>query len=374
MKQIRIIVSGGGTGGHIYPAVAVVEALERRLGREQVSVLFVGAEGKMEMTKVPSLGYRIEGLPIVGLQRRLTLRNLQVPGKILRSLNRSRRILKEFRPDVVAGFGGYASLPLLWQAQRMHLPTVVWEGNSFAGMANRLLSRRICAACVSYEGMERFFPADRIVKTGNPVRGVFGRLPRKSPEALSYFGFDGSRPVLLVTGGSLGARVVNRSVQQGLSRLISRGEIDLIWQTGSYYYEEMRAFLSRLGDAPNVWCAPFIERMDYAYSAADLAVSRAGASAVTELSLSGVPALFIPSSNVTDDHQTKNASALVSGGAAVMLSDAEAEMKMLPVAESLLFDGERLERMSRQIRLFSQPDAADRMAGILLRAAERKEQ
>ncbi len=369
MKKIRIIVSGGGTGGHIYPAVAVVEALERRLGREHVEALFVGAEGKMEMSKVPALGYRIEGLPIVGLQRRLTLRNLQVPGKMLRSLNKARRILKEFRPDAVAGFGGYASLPLLWQAQRMHLPTVVWEGNSFAGMANRWLASRVRAACVSYDGMDRFFPADRIVKTGNPVRGVFGVLPRKSPEALAYFGFDGSRPVLLVTGGSLGARVVNRSVQQGLRRLIERREIDLIWQTGGYYYEEMRAFLQSCGDAPNVWCGAFIDRMDYAYAAADLAVSRAGASAVTELSLSGVPALFIPSSNVTDDHQTKNAEALAAAGAAVLLTDAEAVEKMLPLAEALLADATRRHGMSEKIRAFSQPDAADRVAGVLLRAA-----
>ena len=372
MKDIRIIVSGGGTGGHIYPAVSVVETLEKRLGKEHVEVLFVGAEGKMEMQKVPALGYRIVGLPVVGLQRRLTLKNLKVPFRVMQSLLKARKVLSGFKPDIVVGFGGYASLPLLWQAQRMGYPTVLWEGNSFAGMANRMLSRKADRVCVSYDNMERFFGKDKIVITGNPVRGRFDGLQKKSPESLEYFGFREERPILLVTGGSLGARVINESVMKYMERLVSEKKINLIWQVGGYYFEEMKERMKPYAGSDNVWMAPFIDRMDYAYAVADLVVARAGASTVTELSLAGVPALFIPASGVTDDHQTKNARSLVDKGAAEMLSDAEAVEKMLPFAETLLADKEKLAGMAQKIKEFAVRDSADIMVNIVLEEAEKK--
>lgn len=362
-----MILSGGGTGGHIYPAVAVAQALQRRLG-DGVELLFVGAEGKMEMQKVPALGYRIVGLPVAGLQRRLTLRNLAVPFKLWRSLCRASRLIREFRPDVVAGFGGYASGPVLKKAQSAGVPTVLWEGNSYAGMANRLLARRAKAICVAYGGMERFFPAGKLVPTGNPLRGSFGVLTKKDPGALAHFGFRGDRPVLLVTGGSLGTRTLNESVLAHLDRILERREVDLIWQTGAYYFREIEERM-RGREADNIWFGPFIDRMDCAYAAADLTVSRAGACTVSELALVGMPAIFVPSPNVAEDHQTKNARALAERGAALMIADAEAREKAIPLALDTIARPELLENISLGIKAFAVADSADRMADILLAAA-----
>lgn len=372
MKKRKIIVSGGGTGGHIYPAVAVVEAVRKIKGYEDCDVVFVGAQGKMEMTKIPALGYRIVGLPISGLQRKLSMRNLMLPFRVLKSLSMASSLLKREKPDAVAGFGGYASLPLIWVAQRKGIPTILWEGNSFAGLANKILGKRADKICVSYDGMERFFPADKIVKTGNPIRGSFGDVAKKMPEAYAHFGFKGERPLLVVTGGSLGARVLNEAVMAAMEHIVGDKPFDLLWQTGSYYHNEMSERMKRFGDADNVRFMPFIDRMDYAYSIADLVVARSGASTVTELSLTSTPALFVPSSGVTDDHQTKNAAAIADMGGALLCPDSEAVEKMCRMAEDLLSDKERLEKMSKAIGGFAKGDAAKRVAETIIEQIEKR--
>ncbi len=312
MDKIKIILSGGGTGGHIYPAVAVAEALQRRLG-DGVELLFVGAEGKMEMEKIPALGYRIEGLPVAGLQRRLTARNLSLPFKVAASLRKARRVIRSFGADVVVGFGGYASAPVLWSAQRMGIPTLIQEQNSYAGVTNKLLASRARRICVAYEGMERFFPKERIVMTGNPLRGRFaeGADPAaRKAEALVYFGLEADKPVVLVVGGSLGTRTLNNMMKANVERITAEGRLQVIWQTGKFYEREMTEFMQGRS-SEGIWRGAFIDRMDLAYAAADVVVGRSGAGTVSELCLIGKPAIFVPSPNVAEDHQTKNALALV---------------------------------------------------------------
>lgn len=355
----RIILSGGGTGGHIYPAVAVAEALKRRLGNE-VELLFVGAEGKMEMEKVPALGYRIVGLPIAGLQRRLDWHNLAVPFKVLRSLRLARRTIRDFGADAVVGFGGYASAPVLWAAQRMDVPTVIQEQNSYAGVTNKILSRRARCICTAYEGMERFFPADRIVLTGNPLRGRFSKQGADRAEALACYGFTPDLPVVLVVGGSLGTRSLNEMMKAWILRTEGKAPVQVIWQTGKYYEAEMRRFLEE-HPAPGVWQGAFIDRMDRAYAAADVVVSRSGACSVSELCLVGKPTLFVPSPNVAEDHQTKNAQALVDRQAAVLVADAEAPARAMETAGELLADPARRTLLARNIAALAVPDAAERI-------------
>ena len=320
MDKIKIILSGGGTGGHIYPAVAVAEALQRRLG-DGVELLFVGAEGKMEMEKIPALGYRIEGLPVAGLQRRLTARNLSLPFKVAASLRKARRVIRSFGADVVVGFGGYASAPVLWSAQRMGIPTLIQEQNSYAGVTNKLLASRARRICVAYEGMERFFPKERIVMTGNPLRGRFaeGADPAaRKAEALVYFGLEADKPVVLVVGGSLGTRTLNNMMKANVERITAEGRLQVIWQTGKFYEREMTEFMQGRS-SEGIWRGAFIDRMDLAYAAADVVVGRSGAGTVSELCLIGKPAIFVPSPNVAEDHQTKNALALVEKGAALLV-------------------------------------------------------
>ena len=283
----RVILSGGGTGGHIYPAVAVAEALKRRLG-DEVELLFVGAEGKMEMEKVPALGYRIVGLPIAGLQRRLDWRNLLVPFKVLKSLRKARRTIREFGADVVVGFGGYASAPVLWAAQRMGVPTLIQEQNSYAGLTNKILAKRAKKICTAYEGMERFFPKERIRLTGNPLRGRFSKEGAAREEALAHFGFTAAKRTLLVVGGSLGTRSLNEMMKHWLTTLEGESPVQVIWQTGKYYEKEMQQFLAAHPTA-HIWQGAFIDRMDYAYAAADLVLSRSGAGTVSELCLVAKP-------------------------------------------------------------------------------------
>lgn len=273
MDKIKIILSGGGTGGHIYPAVAVAEALQRRLG-DGVELLFVGAEGKMEMEKIPALGYRIEGLPVAGLQRRLTARNLSLPFKVAASLRKARRVIRSFGADVVVGFGGYASAPVLWSAQRMGIPTLIQEQNSYAGVTNKLLASRARRICVAYEGMERFFPKERIVMTGNPLRGRFaeGADPAaRKAEALVYFGLEADKPVVLVVGGSLGTRTLNNMMKANVERITAEGRLQVIWQTGKFYEREMTEFMQGRS-SEGIWRGAFIDRMDLAYAAADVVV------------------------------------------------------------------------------------------------------
>ncbi|MBP3356184.1 MAG: undecaprenyldiphospho-muramoylpentapeptide beta-N-acetylglucosaminyltransferase [Rikenellaceae bacterium] len=367
MEKKRVILSGGGTGGHIYPAVAVAEALVRRFGQE-VELLFVGAEGKMEMTKVPALGYRIVGLPTAGLQRRLsaTGQNLLLPFKVANSIVKARRTIREFGADVVVGFGGYASAPVLWSAQRLGLPTVIQEQNSYAGVTNKILARRARRICVSYEGMERFFPEERIVLTGNPLRGNFSAGGVERGEALDYFGFTADKPVLLVVGGSLGTRTLNEMMKRWTDSLTASGKVQVIWQTGKFYEREMTAFMQgRRTDG--LWRNAFIDRMDFAYAAADAVISRSGACTVSELCLVGKPVLFVPSPNVAEDHQTKNARALADKGAALVVSDAEAVEKAVPAALELLGDRQRLETLSRNIAALAIGDSADRVVDEIVK-------
>ena len=359
-RKYKIILSGGGTGGHIYPAVATAEALRRMFG-DDVELLFVGAEGKMEMEKVPALGYRIEGLPVAGLQRRLTLSNLALPIKIVRSIRRARRIIREFGADCVVGFGGYASAPVLWAAQRMGIPTIIQEQNSYAGVTIKILSRRARRVCVAYENMERFFPAERIVMTGNPLRGNFSPESTNRTEALRYFGFAEDKPVILVVGGSLGTRTFNEMMKRSVDEIVSRGEVQVIWQTGKYYEAEMNAFMEGK-DSTGIWRGAFIERMDLAYTAADLVVSRSGACTVSELCLMGKPTLFVPSPNVAEDHQTQNARALADKGAAEMIRDAEAVACGMSRAMEIVTSAERLKTLKDNILQLAIGDAADRVA------------
>ncbi|MDE5730170.1 MAG: undecaprenyldiphospho-muramoylpentapeptide beta-N-acetylglucosaminyltransferase [Alistipes sp.] len=361
----RIILSGGGTGGHIYPAVAVAEALRRRLG-DEVEILFVGAEGKMEMEKVPALGYRIVGLPVAGLQRRLDWRNLLVPFKALRSLRLARRTIREFGADAVAGFGGYASGPVLRAAQRMGIPTLIQEQNSYAGLTNKLLARRARTICVAYEGMERFFPQEKIVMTGNPLRGRFSREGTDRREALAHFGFEPGVPTVLLVGGSLGTRTLNEVMKEWIPRQGGTAPVQVIWQTGKYYEAEMRAFLEAHPTA-RIWQGAFIDRMDYAYAAADLVVSRSGACTVSELCLAAKPTLFVPSPNVAEDHQTKNARALSDRGAALLVPDAEAVGRVMDEAVALAGEPERLAELSRRIGELAISDSAERIVGEILR-------
>lgn len=361
----RIILSGGGTGGHIYPAVAVAEALKRRLG-DEVELLFVGAEGKMEMEKVPALGYRIVGLPIAGLQRRLDWHNLLVPFKVWRSLRMARRVIRDFGADVVVGFGGYASAPVLWAAQQMGVPTVIQEQNSYAGVTNKILARRARCICTAYEGMERFFPADRIVLTGNPLRGRFSKEGADRAEALKYYGLSAQLPTILVVGGSLGTRSLNEMMKRWILDTGGKAPVQVIWQTGKYYEREMQAFLAA-HPAEHVWQGAFIDRMDYAYAAADLVVSRSGAGTVSELCLVARPVLFVPSPNVAEDHQTKNARALEAKGAAVVVPDAECRTQAMPLALKLLGDRARLAEMSRNLELLAKPHAADDIVNEILK-------
>ncbi|MBO5693517.1 MAG: undecaprenyldiphospho-muramoylpentapeptide beta-N-acetylglucosaminyltransferase [Tidjanibacter sp.] len=362
-KRVKIVLSGGGTGGHIYPAVATAEALKRALG-EDVEILFVGAEGKMEMEKVPALGYKIVGLPVVGLKRSLSLSNLALPFKVLRSMRLAGRTLREFGADVAVGFGGYASGPILKAAQRMGIPTILQEQNSFAGVTNKLLAKKARKICVAYDNMERFFPAEKIIHTGNPLRGSFGGEVDRSA-ALAHFGLSGTKPVVLVVGGSLGSRTMNEVMKAHLDRIVAEGKIEVIWQNGKYYDKEMEEFC-RQRNMTGVWRGAFIDRMDYAYEAATVVISRSGACSVSELCLVGKPTLFIPSPNVAEDHQTHNAMALVNKGAARIVKDTEAIAKTFEVVDQMISDTEGLGSLRENILALAIDDSADRVAKIIL--------
>lgn len=380
-RPLRVIISGGGTAGHIHPALSVADALRAELGGEGgvgVEILFVGAEGKMEMERVPRAGYRIVGLPVAGLQRRLLSgANFALPFKVWRSVRRAGRIVRDFRPDAVVGFGGYASAPVLWAAQRRGVPTVIQEQNSYAGLTNRLLSKRARAICVAYEGMERFFPAPKITLTGNPLRNVFGEIAAPSrqlkAEAYAYFGFDPAegRKTLLVTGGSLGAGTLNRCLLGALDRLAERDDVQVIWQNGKYYDAQLaEAIAARPEGLPrNVWRGAFVERMDLAYALADAVVARAGAGTVSELESVGRAAIFVPSPNVAEDHQTKNAQALVAREAAGVVRDDEAAERLVPTALELLNDDARRARMAANILRLGRPEAAAEVARTVIRIA-----
>ncbi len=366
----KIIVSGGGTGGHIYPAVAVAEALKEYYG-EDVELLFVGAEGRMEMQKVPALGYNIVGLPIAGLQRRFDWHNIEVPFKLMKSISKAKRVINEFEADLVIGFGGYASAPILWAAQKLGVPTMIQEQNSFAGLTNKILAKKARHICVAYDGMEKFFPREAITLTGNPLRGVLGKQKVDHKEALEYFGFSDKKPVVLVVGGSLGTRTLNEVMKRWLKENMKSGERDVqvIWQTGKFYEREMEKFCE-FRDMSGVWRGAFIERMDLAYEAASVVVSRSGACTVSELCLLGKATIFVPSPNVAEDHQTCNARALSDKGAALMIRDMDAVGVCLECAIDLVKDIKKLKDIELKVKALATPNAAKDIVKIAAKILE----
>lgn len=359
----RIIVSGGGTGGHIFPALSIANAL-RRLDPE-VEILFVGAEGKMEMEKVPEAGYRIEGLPVRGLQRKLTFANIKVLINLWKSLRKAKRILREFKPDAVVGVGGYASGPIGRVALKAGIPLILQEQNSYAGVTNKLLARQASRICVAYEGMERFFPSRKIIFTGNPVRKDLLQAGEKQQEGLAFYGLQPGKKTILVTGGSLGAGTLNKAVERHIGVIAGWKDVQVLWQCGSYYYERLK---DELGDRlpENIRLTSFLKQMDLAYACADVVVARAGAGTISELCLLGKAAVLVPSPNVAEDHQTKNAMALVGKGAAVMLKDDEAEEKLVTVLSELLHEEQKRKELQRHISKLAVHDSDEIIAREIL--------
>lgn len=364
-KHRRIIISGGGTGGHVFPAISVANAL-RRID-PATEILFVGAEGRMEMEKVPAAGYKIVGLPVAGFYRSLTPKNFVVLWKLITSLFRARRIISDFRPDVVVGVGGYASGPILRQAGNMGIPMLIQEQNSYAGVTNKLLARKASVICVAYDGMEKYFPASKIIKTGNPVRQNFDNLDNYHKEALTFFRLNNETPVILVLGGSLGAGTINRSISENIGKVSAAG-CQWLWQTGKNYFEEMSGAVTRAG-AKNISVHPFINRMDYAFAAADIIVSRAGAGTISELCLVGKPVILVPSPNVAEDHQTRNALALTYRNAAVMIKDTEAVRLLVDEAIKLISNEEEKKSLSANILKMADRDADARIADEIIKLA-----
>ena len=346
MNPYRMIISGGGTGGHIFPAIAIAETFKQRFPDSEI--LFTGAANRMEMERIPAAGFNITGLPVSGFNRKNRFSNIKVMFRLCKSLRLARQIIRDFKPDVVVGVGGYASGPTLWAATSYHIPTLIQEQNSYAGITNKLLGKRVAKICVAYEGMERFFPASKIILTGNPVRKDLEEGIHQKEEAFAYFNLSPDRRTILILGGSLGARTINNGIWQGLDQLLESG-IQLIWQTGRYYYDSVRQQLNGKNTHDLLWCSDFISRMDYAYAVADLVVSRAGAGSISELCLLKKPAILVPSPNVAEDHQTKNALAIVNKQAAVMITDKEAETQLGDCMLKLIHDPEQLALLSENI-------------------------
>jgi UDP-N-acetylglucosamine--N-acetylmuramyl-(pentapeptide) pyrophosphoryl-undecaprenol N-acetylglucosamine transferase len=350
MKQPKFIISGGGTGGHIYPAIAIANELKVRF--PDAEFLFVGASDKMEMQKVPQAGYKIEGLWIAGLQRKLTIQNMMFPFKLMSSLWKSRKIIRKFNPDVVIGTGGFASGPLLQAANSFGIPTVIQEQNSYPGITNKLLSKKANSICVAYEKLERFFPKDKIVFTGNPVRQDLLDVESKRQEGLSYFKLDADKKTLLILGGSLGARRINQLIAKEIDFLLELG-IQIYWQCGKFYFDEYKHY----NEKANVQVVAFIDRMDLVYAATDMVISRAGASSVSELCLIGKPTIFIPSPNVAEDHQTKNAKAIVDKKGALLLKENELDEQFETIFSTLLSEENVQIELSTNIKKLAKPNA-----------------
>ena len=369
MRNYRFIISGGGTGGHIFPAISIANTLKERYPNAEF--LFVGAEGKMEMEKVPTAGYRIVGLPVRGFDRQHLMHNFSVVGKLIDSLVKARKVIRTFAPDVTIGVGGFASGPTLWIASSMGIPTLIQEQNSYAGVTNKLLSKKARRICVAYKGMERYFPKDRIVLTGNPVRKNLVEVCSTKNEALAYFGLSPDKPTILVVGGSLGARTINQSIQHGLDSFLAK-DIQVIWQTGRLYYDTAIKHLKPY-QTKDIYCHDFITRMDLAYLAADLVVSRAGASSISELCLLRKSVILVPSPNVAEDHQTKNAKALASKGAALLVTDAEAPSKLVDLTFQTLLDKEKLASLGNNIELFAINNSAERIVDEIEKLLKNKD-
>ena len=371
----RIIISGGGTGGHIFPAVSIANAIKEL--RPDAEILFVGAEGRMEMQRVPDAGYKIIGLPVAGFDRKHLWKNFAVLVKLARSQWKARNIIKQFRPQVAVGVGGYASGPTLKTAGMMGVPTLIQEQNSYAGVTNKLLAKKACKICVAYEGMEKFFPAEKIIMTGNPVRQNLLGHSISREEAVRYLDLDPAKKTILILGGSLGARTINQTLTAGLDIIRKNPDIQFIWQTGKIYIEQVRdAITTTTGEAvhhphisalPNLYVTDFIKDMANAYAAADLVISRAGAGSISEFCLLHKPVILVPSPNVAEDNQTKNALALVDKDAAIYVKDAEAKEKLLSVALETVKDNEKLKALSNNIAKLALPDSATVIAKEVLK-------
>jgi UDP-N-acetylglucosamine--N-acetylmuramyl-(pentapeptide) pyrophosphoryl-undecaprenol N-acetylglucosamine transferase len=359
MKKLKFILSGGGTGGHIYPAIAIANELKIRFPDSEI--LFVGAKDKMEMQKVPQAGYPIKGLWIAGLQRKLSLQNALFPIKLLVSLWESRKIIKQFKPNVVIGTGGFASGPLLQMAEMLGIPTVIQEQNSFPGITNKLLSKKANTICVAYENLERFFPFEKLVLTGNPVRQDLIDIESKRNQAINFFNLDPNKKTLLVLGGSLGSRRLNQLIEKELKNILAQN-VQVIWQCGKFYFEEYKKL-----NAAHVQVVSFIERMDFVYAAADIVISRAGASSVSELSIVGKPVIFIPSPNVAEDHQTKNAKAVVDKKGAILLKESELDSEFILVFEALLKDSGKQKLLSENIQGLAKPAATKQIVDEIVK-------
>jgi UDP-N-acetylglucosamine--N-acetylmuramyl-(pentapeptide) pyrophosphoryl-undecaprenol N-acetylglucosamine transferase len=368
MEKLKVIVSGGGTGGHIFPAISIANELKDRF--PEADILFVGALGKMEMERVPASGYRIVGLPVIGFPRKISFKMITFFLKLYKSMRLANRVISDFKPDVAIGVGGFASGPVLKAAVRKGVPAVLQEQNSYAGVTNKLLAAKVNKICVAYPKMERYFPAEKIVLTGNPVRKNLVEAVVSKEEGLVHFNLQPDKPVVLIVGGSLGARTLNESVMTNLE-LIRKTEVQIIWQTGSYYYQEM---VKRLGTNGPVHLHPmeFVSRMDLAYAAADVVISRAGAGTISELCLLGKPSVLVPSPNVAEDHQTKNALALVNNQAALLINDADSGDDLFVETFKLLNDKAQLKSLSENILKLGRLNAAKDIVDVILEVVERK--
>ena len=370
-RKIRAIISGGGTGGHIFPALSIAGKLKEL--NPETEILFVGADGRMEMEKVPAAGYKIVGLPVAGLQRKLTLSNFALPFKVIKSVSMAKKVIREFRPDIAIGVGGYASAPLLWAASRMGIPTLIQEQNGFAGLTNKILGKKAMSICVAYEGMERFFPADRIVLSGNPIRKEIVAADEKmKAEAMKFYGLNPEMKHIFIVGGSLGSATLNNAMKKWIEDGCPAGEgIEVIWQCGKYYKPSIDAFMAEAKasgkDVSRIQHSDFISRMDLAYAAADVVISRSGASSVSELCAAHKASIFVPSPNVTEDHQTHNAMALVRKDAGMIVKDSEAAEKLMKTACELIENPEKIALMEKNIAALAKTDAAQTIADEVYR-------
>ena len=362
-RKIRAIISGGGPGGHIFPALSIANKLKEL--NPETEILFVGAEGRMEMERVPAAGYKIVGLPVAGLQRKLTLSNLALPFKVIKSIRMAKKIIREFKPDIAIGVGGYASAPLLWAAGKLGVPTLIQEQNGFAGLTNKILGKKAKCICVAYEGMERFFPADRIVMSGNPIRKeIVPATEEMKKEAYEFYGLNPEKKHLLIVGGSLGSGTLNNAMRKWIEEGCQGGEnMEIIWQCGKYYKPAIDTFMNEAKEKgikgiENIQHSDFIKRMDLAYAAADVIISRSGASSISEICAAHKAAIFVPSPNVTEDHQTHNAMALVRKDAGMIVTDAEAAEKLMKTACELMENPEKIALMEKNVAKLALADAA----------------
>jgi len=368
LPLIRIIISGGGTGGHIFPAISIADALRKINNR--IEILFVGDEKRMEMGKVPAAGYKIIGLPVAGFQRNSYLKNIIVLYKLFKSILFSRNIIKNFKPDIVVGVGGYASGPVLWTASLSKIPTVIQEQNSYAGITNKFLAKKAVRIFVAYEGMEKYFPKERIILNGNPVRQDIQNIESKRSEAFDYFNLEKDKAVILCLGGSLGAKTINQSIAANFDRIKS-GNVQFIWQSGSHYFADAKKLVENM-NYQNIKLYDFISRMDLAYAAADIIISRAGAGSISELCIVGKPVILVPSPNVAEDHQTKNAKALELKNAALLIKDSEASEKLINIALELVNNKERCKMLSENIKKMAIHNSAENIAIEILKIVKTK--